>query len=278
MFPNYLGIGVYRSGTTWLHELLATHPDAYVPTKRKELYWFSNNWDKGRAWYEDFFPETETAGKVAVGEVTPGYFYSPDAARRIRDEPSIRRLILIIRDPANRAFSNYTRRIKLDNYQGDFRQFLKDYPDGGLSLSRYADNLELYRSLFNEEELLILIYEQLFKDIPAARERVAAHLGLDPARFPETAGLARVNAVVVPKHAGLYKILSKTGRMLRKADLDWLPNLIGRKLGMKRMLGKRAAPMPKLTAEDRAWFIEQVADDIDRVEAQLGVDLSAWRT
>lgn len=278
MFPNSLGIGVFRSGTTWLHELLATHPDAYVPTKRKELYWFSNNWEKGREWYEGFFPEAETAGKVAVGEVTPGYFYSPEAARRIRDEPNIRRLILILRDPANRAFSNYTRRIKLDNYRGDFRQFLQDYPDGGMKLSHYAENLALYRSLFCEEELLVLIYEQVFADIPVARERVAAHLGLDPSRFPEGAGLARVNAVVVPKYAGLYKMLSRTGRTLRKADLDWLPNLIGRKLGMKRMLGKRSAPMPKLGAEDRAWFIEQVADDIDRVEAQLGIDLSAWRT
>ncbi len=278
MFPNYLGIGVFRSGSTWLHELLDTHPDAFVPSKRKEVFWFSNNYDKGRDWYESFFPDSETEGKIAVGEVTPGYFYSADAAQRIRDEPTIKRLILILRDPANRAFSNYTRRIKIDNYQGDFRSFLQDYPDGGMNLSRYADHLERYRSMFSQEELLTLIYEDLFADVVASRERIAAHLGLDPARFPEDAGKKRVNAVVVPKYGGAYKVMSKIGRKLRKADLDFLPNLIGRKLGMKRMFGTRAAPMPKLGAADRAWFIEQVADDIDRVEAQLDVDLSSWRT
>ena len=59
MLPNFLGIGVPRGGTTWLHELLSSHSEVYMPTQRKEIHYFDRFYDRGSSWYEDFFPSDE---------------------------------------------------------------------------------------------------------------------------------------------------------------------------------------------------------------------------
>ena len=61
MLPNFIGIGVPRAGTTWLHELLDMHPDVAVPQRRKEVHFFDRYYDKGMAWYSSFFPPDHEA-------------------------------------------------------------------------------------------------------------------------------------------------------------------------------------------------------------------------
>ena len=74
-FPTFLGIGVPRSGTTWLHEILQAHPDVYVPKYRKEIHFFDENYGLGIDWYRKFFPSDMHANKYRViGEITPFYF------------------------------------------------------------------------------------------------------------------------------------------------------------------------------------------------------------
>ena len=53
--PTFLGIGVQRAGTTWLHTLLNSHPDVYMPTHRKEIRFFDRYYERGLSWYEEFF-------------------------------------------------------------------------------------------------------------------------------------------------------------------------------------------------------------------------------
>ena len=68
--PAFLGIGVPRAGTTWLHTLLASHPDVYTPTLRKEINFFDRYYDRGLSWYEALFPPPENAERYqAIGEI-----------------------------------------------------------------------------------------------------------------------------------------------------------------------------------------------------------------
>src|SRR4051812_32958483 len=103
--PTFLGIGVPRAGTTWLHELLSSHPEVYVPVRRKELSFFNLYYDRGTRWYQKFFPSEAEADRYrALGEITPYYFYGPECPERIA-RLGVGKLLLILRHPVERAWS-----------------------------------------------------------------------------------------------------------------------------------------------------------------------------
>jgi len=276
VLPNFVGIGVPRGGSTWLHALLGSHPDAFVPIKRKEVHYWDNEFGRGEAWYASFFP-SDAGSYVAVGEVTPHYLYSEAAAERLRASETVRRLICTLRNPVERMFSHYTLRMRVDNYRGTFREFAGEYPNS-IDWGCYGRHLGRYRSRFGDDELLILIHERMFRDVDATRRAIAAHLGLDADRFPEGAGEQRVNTVQIPRFRAAYRMASKIGVALHRANLIWLSNLVSRRLGLKRLLGTKGAEKPELSAEDRAWAYETFfADDIAGVERELGFELPEWR-
>ena len=79
--PTFLGIGVPRAGTTWLHQLLSAHPDVFLPSRRKEVRFFDRHHEEGQGWYEGFFcPPDEADRYSAIGEISPQYLYC-DACR-----------------------------------------------------------------------------------------------------------------------------------------------------------------------------------------------------
>lgn len=275
MLPTFLGIGVPRGGTTWLHELLDSHPDVYVPARRKEVRYFNVHYERGIDWYQRFFPSHEKAVRYkAIGEISPGYLYGNQVPERIADIATVRRLILMLRNPIDRAYSHFCWRIRLVNYRGSFSQFLTDYSDV-VQWGMYSQYLQNYLRVFSRAKLLILIHEQAFRDIPKTRQQIAQFLDIDARRFPEHAGEHRVNATAVPRFQGAYKMASTLGNMIRRFDLDWIPNT-GRRLGLQRLFGQRKTPLPKMTDEDRQYLAKQFAPDVAALEQMLQVDLSCW--
>ena len=275
MTPTFLGIGVPRGGTTWLHQLLMTHPDVAMATRRKEVHYFDLDYDRGQAWYEAFFP-ADGDRYQAVGEITPHYLFDEKCAPRIAKMASIKNLLVMLRNPVDRAYSHYLYRMRQDNYRHGFEQFLKDRPEA-VQWSRYAQPLEHYFEHFPREQMLILIHEHAFQDVEATRRQVAETIGVDPDRFPDDAGAERVNTVVLPKHRRLASWASKIGASMRRNNMDWIPNLIGRKLGAKRLFGKSSAPKPMLDRGLRNRLLEGFVDDIESVEKLLRLDLSVWK-
>ena len=105
--PNFLCIGAERSGTTWLYEVLKIHPEVYLYPYIKEINFFSEHYQKGLNWYKQFFNGSRKSSYKAIGDISPQYFHEKEAASRIaQDLPNIR-LILFLRNPVNRAFSEY---------------------------------------------------------------------------------------------------------------------------------------------------------------------------
>lgn len=164
MLPNFIGIGAERCGTTWLHEILAAHPGIYVPSRRKELRFFNLNYEKGLPWYEKYFPtNTKGSNYTAVGEVTPGYFYSETAAKRIDAMPSVKKLLLILRHPVDRLYSSFNWFKRHHNYKGRFLEYVNQNPKFSLR-SMYAKFLEIYLRYFELDNILILIFEDAVRD------------------------------------------------------------------------------------------------------------------
>ena len=105
MLPNFLICGASKSGTTTLQEVLCTHPDIFMPKKKRangrEIHFFNNdkNFAKGIEWYEKQFEGWN--GEKAIGEKTPSYLCTPCVPERIhRFLPDVK-LIFILRHPVD---------------------------------------------------------------------------------------------------------------------------------------------------------------------------------
>ncbi len=103
--PDFLIIGAQKSGTTSLYEYLCQHP-SILPASKKEIHYFDKNYYKGRLWYRWHFPEKKTGGQL-TGEASPSYLFYPGAARRIYKALPRARLLVLLRNPVDRAISAY---------------------------------------------------------------------------------------------------------------------------------------------------------------------------
>ena len=112
-----------RSGSTWLDSLLRRHPRVYLPTQRKELHFFDRHYRRGTGWYEACFPTAEEAAAYdQIGEITPMYIYDPEVPARIEQLLPDCRFLIILRNPADRAYSQYTSMV---HHFGETRSFLQ---------------------------------------------------------------------------------------------------------------------------------------------------------
>lgn len=104
--PAFLIIGAQKAGTVALYNYLATHP-AIIPAREKEISFFSKDrfYDRGETWYHGHFPISFRPGQISSFEATPVYLYYPWCAERIFSYNARIRLIVLLRDPVERAYS-----------------------------------------------------------------------------------------------------------------------------------------------------------------------------
>ena len=94
--PTYIGIGAQKCASTWLHRILAEHPDISVP-EVQELDFFSYRFDHGYQWYERCFQSAKPAR--ARGEISPSYFGEPTVPGRVARYLPEAKILLSLRDP-----------------------------------------------------------------------------------------------------------------------------------------------------------------------------------
>lgn len=273
--PNFLVIGVPRAGTTWLYEQLLAHPDVYVPPQRKEVHFFDRYFERGSSWYAQFFPD-DGATYRQIGEVTPHYLGKEACLERIVDFGGINKLIAILRNPIDRLFSHYLLRVRVDNFQGSFEEFLKARPDA-VQLGFYCQQLEHYSQHFAHEQLLIIFYDDLLASEASTLQRVADFLEIDFERFPKKQeGNRKVNSGYVPRFRWLYSLMFRIGRFMRANDLYWVINL-AKRLHLNKLGGVRKQNSPQMLASTRAELHALYRADIMGLQNLLSVDLSHWK-
>jgi hypothetical protein len=274
--PNYLVIGAQRSGTTWLHELLGSHPRVYVPSRRKEIKYFSRFYDRGPDWYRGYFPKEDDAGRYdAIGEVTPTYLYKREVPDRIRQSLPNVRLLVILRNPADRAFSHYLMWVRSNNYRKSFEELLTENK-GVFRYGLYGMWISRYLEVFDREALGVLIYEDAVRNVDETKRRVAEFLRTDAREFPPEGGRKRVGGSYVPRARWAYAASKRAGRWLQRKDMNWAVNLAKRS-GATKMLGKRKQ-LPTLAEGTRAELLVRYQEDIALLEGLLDLDLSHWKS
>ena len=273
--PTFLGVGVPRAGTTWLHAWLTSHPDVYMPVRRKEIRFFDRHFEQGTDWYESFFCTADEATSYrAIGEISPQYFYCDDCPARIAATLPGVKLLLTLRHPVDRAYSNYGFTVQRANYRGSFEEFVATRPSV-LERGFYSRYLKQYLQHFQRERILTLLFEETFAQLDATRERVAGFLEIDPSRFPSDTESRRVNRSSVPALGPVSGIAVKAGRRMRRGGLEPAVDL-ARRLGIQRVIA-RGKPLPAIDPELRRELAGSYADEFDELEGLLGIDLGRWR-
>jgi hypothetical protein len=194
LLPDFIIIGTARSGTTSLYNYLVEHPDV-APALRKEVHYFDNNYQRGPAWYRGQFPTlsfksyTRTVRKRAMltGEASPYYIFHPYAAQRIAAFLPQVKLIVLLRNPVERAFSHYCWEVGWGNEKLSFEEAIACEDEriqigadklvtgssfhhqhfSYISRSKYAQQLEHWFIFFPREQFLILKSEDMYQH-PAA--------------------------------------------------------------------------------------------------------------
>lgn len=209
MRPDYVIIGVKRGGTTSLAEYLFQHPDVLVPYVPKGPRYFDVNYGRGASWYETHFPTEAAAHKhlkrtgvrPVTGDSSPYIVFHPLALQRVREHLPDAKLVVSLRDPVVRAWSqyNYERKrghedldahaafdAEAERIDGEVERMMADPSyesethrhNAYLERGRYADQLRHVASLFPAEQVHVLFAEDLFAAPQATYDQLTDFLGL----------------------------------------------------------------------------------------------------
>ncbi len=169
MQPNFLIIGPQKSGTSSVYNVLKKHPDIYMPEK-KELCFFNKDehFSKGKEFYDAFF-EQAPPNKLACGEATPEYFNYPNTPARIQHYLKSMKLIAIVRNPIERAYSQYWHHRRVLKEYRTFEEVVdvaltdtyKPGEIGYFSRGTYIKYIKRCLKYFHPTQLLVLIFDDL---------------------------------------------------------------------------------------------------------------------
>ncbi|WP_206915967.1 sulfotransferase family protein [Alicyclobacillus suci] len=296
MLPNFLVIGAAKAGTTALYRYLSQHPEVFMPSIKEPNYFALANQEvrfQGPgddrtnrssitrfADYQALFDEAD--GYKAVGEASPMYLYTADAARRIHDLIPNVKLIVILRDPVERAHSAYL------HLRRDEREPLANFADAIAAEEEriakhwapmwhytrrgfYFKQLQPYLDVFPREQMLFLRYEDLNRHTVAVCRRVFDFLGIDTTFEPDTS--IRPNASGIPKSRRLHTFLTKNNPV-KAAIKPLLPMALRQRMAQavrQKNLSKIAVDA-SLRHELQNYFKR----DIVQLERLTHWDLSAW--
>ncbi|MEL6648372.1 MAG: sulfotransferase [Pseudomonadota bacterium] len=181
LLPHFIIIGAMKSGTTTLYRHLDDHPDVDMSRDKETDFFVSEkNWSRGLEWYSRQFSRAD----AVRGEASPNYSKSrdfPGVPDRIAQVCPDAKLIYILRDPVDRAQSQFNHSVVMGGLSPDIDNFKSSHEYAHiLDASRYAEQLEKFCEHFDSEAILILDFAELVSSPQAVMDKVTAHIGVDP--------------------------------------------------------------------------------------------------
>lgn len=260
--PDFLVIGTKRGGTTSVWNWLVRHPHVapmFPATQQiKSPHYFDINYARGENWYRSHFPTRSALDRIAertgfrplTGEASPYYLFHPLVAERVAAAMPTAKFIVTLRNPVDRAYSNYWERRGSDAEDLPTFEEAIDAEEGRLAgeveriaavpayyshhhdchsylaRGRYLEQLQRWFDRFDRAQLLILPFEQITRSAPAAYTRLQEFLGLPVVDLPT---LPHHNKLPVPPmdpatRQRLVEYYRPHNAALREAldiDIDW---------------------------------------------------------
>jgi len=277
--PDFIGLGAQKAGTSWIYACLYEHPQIYAPVK--EIHFFSRerNWQKGFVWYEKFFEDCPPGAKT--GEFSTSYFCDPHTPERISKRYPEVKLIVSLRNPIDRAYSNYINDIiagKLSP-RTPFDEALQRHPEY-LEQGHYMRFLERYLRHFTREQILILIYEDSLRDPHNFIRSIYQFIEIDDSFVPSML-FRKVNPGRIPRLVWFDQLIDKLSKLIQRKGLQqlwWLAKQagIGHRLRAMNTRGLKRT-REELNSSDRERLFVLFEKDVEALERVLGRKLNEWR-
>jgi hypothetical protein len=310
--PNFFVAGVPKAGTTSLYYYLDQHPQIYMSPIKEPAYFslelrlenFGADMEEqtrrdmpALREYLDGPMSTKRFGgpvtewedylrlyrgvrdEIAIGEASVCYLWSQTAPQRIAERVPEAKILVILRDPAERAFSHYLQAVGLGITQGTLREYIEEdlrcrttkftlrHPF--LAWGNYAEQVKRYRNQFPPRNMRMFLYEDYSRNAPAVLRQIFEFLSVDPAFLPDTK-LRHLEPRLL-RFEGTRSIMTVEGRWqsLRKV----VPPAIRHAL---RPMLLRERSEQRMEPADRALLVEYYRDNIRETARLLDRDLSPW--
>ncbi|HAE34635.1 MAG: sulfotransferase domain-containing protein [Chitinophagales bacterium] len=271
---TFLCIGVQKAGTTTLADILATHPDICIPeVKETKFFYFAEDYSKGIDHYNHTFYRGCSEHK-AVGELDPDYIMHPEAAGRVRETLGDGiKLIVVFRDPARRAYSQYLMSRKKGIEKLGFNEALsaedsrRNWPNyktvAYVERGLYATQLKRWLELFPRTQFLFLDFEKdIVQQLPETLRHIQEFLGVSVLDLDHTIRSNEASEAVNDSVRDMVRRPNFVKTVLKKL----IPSARFRKKARRFMIerNQQAASASRLEEEEareinRKYFAEEIA-------------------
>ena len=277
MKPNFILAGIQKSGTTYLDTLLRTVNSVQLLDRNLNWSFFCNDtiYSKGTQWYESLF-DGMNPDKL-LGQTSADCLYNPGTLERIKDFNPEMKILVILREPISRTYSQYWHEVKVGREHLSFETALEKEADrikasyrnfkryGYVARSRYASQIKALKETFPADQIYITTLNRLKGDELNELNRILQFLGQEPLEQIEKKESVRYNTGAVPRSI----LLQRSIYFLKHLGLGRVRNLI-------YSWNLKNEKHPPMNAETKARLQELLKEDVELFETyNVPVNLNA---
>ena len=285
--PDFLIVGAAKSGTTSLSNYLDQHPKIKIVSNRLEYFGEYTNTmmkDLSQEEYLDLF--SSIPEDIATGEKSASYLYSDKAPQQIKNLNPRMQILIILRNPVDRAYSDYWHRRRNQMESLSFEDALRVeqqrikkkapfelyYANYGL----YAEKVENYFSMFGREQCRVFLFKELIENPQEVCKTCFEFLGVGTTEVQIDFEI--YNKGTTPKKNVVAKMLFRLSRERSFVKLvrNFIPKRIKRIVTRWMNTNPESDGYPKMNSETRNYLRNFFKNDIIKLEKLLGKDLGHW--
>lgn len=294
---DFFCVGVAKAGTTTLHDLLSLQNSIALPS-RKETNYFSFGVLGKPAFtgpldgtsvneptitsLEDYIDDFEVEPGSLIGEVCPSYSLAGAAANIYEHNPQAK-IIILLREPVSRAYSNYQHLVRDGREYSSFEEALAAESErlekgwewfwGLKRNSLYAKLVSEYQEYFGKANVKILFFEDFVKNQEQHLKEVLDFLGLDPNQYVHEEFNSNKSGVVAGKWKFLHKLLLSEG-ILNSVLRTILPHKVRKKLGL--IFKSFSTVKGGVSADTKAQLSQEFSADLAQLNKLVGGRVGKW--
>lgn len=302
--PRFAVIGAAKSGTSALYSYLGQHPEIYLPPRQEPSFFAFEGAEvnfrgpmgvepainriaiTNYADYQALFsPGVDCTGTNVCGDISPVYMYWPGTAERMKRHVPEVRIIAILRNPVDRAYSAFVhaRRENREPLQV-FDDALKAEPwriskNWGfmwryVDLGHYEKQLRRYYKLFDPQQIKVILYDDFRNDPARVCVELQTHIGVNGSFIPDTTVLYNVSGV--PRSRSVHRWLSRDSWVGRGAA--WVSPVIGKERlrRWQARLKNRNLTQEPVPSRSRQELTEYFREEILGLQDLIERDLDSW--